>query len=170
MNAIILAALLTLAPGDNPAPEAYGQVAAVQATTQAASASVTVSAVSLAQTWTNVYEDVVSAHRRYDFTITNWDGNASIATNTLDVFNYADWMLGPTNMIVGPVVPSDVLMTNTVATGKALAAQYFVTNTLATVSASGHYGTATPDAAFVFGGTLVVTGAADGDIIKIIIK
>ena len=36
MNATILAVLLTLAPGDNPAPEAYGQVAAVQATTQAA--------------------------------------------------------------------------------------------------------------------------------------
>lgn len=31
MNATILAVLLTLAPGDNPAPEAYGQVAAVQA-------------------------------------------------------------------------------------------------------------------------------------------
>ena len=36
MNATIIAVLLTLAPGDNPAPEAYGQVAAVQATPEAA--------------------------------------------------------------------------------------------------------------------------------------
>ena len=170
MNVAILAALLTLFPGENAAPSEYGQVAAIEATTQAASATVTVSAVSTAETWTNVTKEVVTDHRRYDFVITNWDGNVSIATNVLDTFSYSDWMLGPTNMIVGPVRPSTVPVTNTVVAGKALAVRYVVTNSIGSVSVSSHFGTATPENKFFFGDKLVVGGAADGDSVKLILK
>ena len=160
MNVAILAALLTLFPGENAVPSEHGQVAAIEATTQSASATITVSAVSTAQTWTNVLQEVVTDHIRYDFAITNWDGNASIATNTLDTFSYSDWMLGTTNMIVGPVRPSTVPVTNTVVAGKAIAASYVVTNTLGTVAVSSHFGTATPENKFFFGDKFVEIGRA----------
>ena len=171
MLTIIFAALLTLSPGDNPNPAGYGQVAAIRATTQAATATVGVYAVTSARTWTNTYQTVITPHRRYDFVITNYDGAAAIATNTWDTFDYSDWMIGGiTNMIVGPVTPSTVPVTNTVVAGQALAAVYTVTNTLGTVSVSGHTGAATPEGAFVYGDTIYVSGAADGDEVKMILK
>lgn len=172
MNIAIIATILALLPGENAAPGAYGQVSAIEATTQAASATVGVSAVSTARTWTNALETVVTQHRRYDFAVTNWDGNASIATNTLDSFSYSDWLLGGvTNMIVGSVVPSNILVTNVVETGgKLLAAEYVVTNSLGSVSVSNHHGTATPENAHFFGGEIIVTGASDGDSVKLILK
>ena len=52
-----------------------------------------------------------------------------------------------------------------------VSASYAVTNTLATVSVSNHYGTATPSPAkFHFGDPLIVEGAKDGDSVKVILK
>ena len=168
---LIIATLLTLSPGENANPDAFGQVAAVRATTQSATATVKVSSVSIAQTWTNTYATVILPRRRYDFTITNWNGSAAVSTNTWDTFDYSDWKInGITNKIVGAVVPSTVPYTNTVVSGKALAARYVVTNELASVSVSSHNGEATPNGKYVYGDTLVVSGAADGDTVKLILK
>ena len=84
----------------------------------------------------------------------------------------ADWIINGTNFIVGRVTASAFLATNVVATGgKILAAEYTVTNDLASVTASAHYGVDSPDSAtFYFGDPIIVTGATDGDVIKLILK
>lgn len=52
-----------------------------------------------------------------------------------------------------------------------LAAEYTVTNDLASVTASSHYGVDSHDSAvYYFGDPIIVTGAADGDVIKLILK
>ena len=172
MNAAILAAIIALTPGFNQGIPAAGQVAAVQVVTQSAAPTVALKTVSTARTWTNALETVVSKHVRYDFAVTNFDGNAAIPTNTVDHFDYADWIVNGTNFIVGKVTASAFLATNVVETGgKILAAEYTVTNDLASVTASAHYGVDSPDSAtFYFGDPIIVTGATDGDVVKLILK
>lgn len=169
MNGIILAAMLTLAPGYNN-PGVAGEVVAVEAATSNATATVTVSAVQSFTTYTNVTAQVISFEPAWAVTYTNFDGEASVKTN---VVGYLDWdAFKATNgvqRIIGAPVRFDMPITNTVVTATVAADTYTATNTLATVTTDGHFGTVTTNA-FIFGGGIYVGGAEEGDIIKVIYK
>ncbi len=165
---------ITLAPGLNVLPGWHaggGKVLAVEAVTQNAAATVALSSVRSVTTYTNQLFEVVTPHDLYSFSITNYDGNAAISTNTVDVFSYSDWMRGTTNLIVGAVTHTRFAETNTVAAGRLPSTTYTVTNALLSVTTSGHYGTATPESSkFVFGGAINVSGAAEDDVITLIVE
>lgn len=169
MHSLIFAAILSLSPGYNNAGQA-GEVVAVQAATTNAAATVRVKSVDTLTTYTNVTAKVVSFETAYALTYTNFDGNASISTN---VFKYVDYDYFKTNgvsKIVSGPVRFDMPITNTVITGSAPSAFFVKTNDLATVATSGHFGSVAVTNKFLFGGGIVVEGAADGGAVKIIIK
>lgn len=170
--AVALAEVFALRPGINAVPAARGQFLAADAATTNASATVTIKALRNVASYTNTYKTVTTPHEVFSFTYTNFDGNASIATNVWDSFSYSDWVwTNGASKIVGPVTPSMTNVTETVQDGRALVAFWTVTNDLVTISASGHYGSASPETTtFVFTGDYLVGGASEDDSIFIIVK
>ena len=165
----ILAALLTLAPGYNNAGAA-GEVVAVSAATSNATATVAIKSVNTLTTYTNTTAQVVTFEAAWRVVYTNFDGSASITTN---VVGYLDWDAFKTNdvsKIIGSPVRFDMPTTNTVVTGQAISGFYAATNDIGTVTTSTHFGQAAITNKVIFGGGILVTGAADGDIIKLLIK
>lgn len=168
MNGIILAAMLTLNPGFNNVGVA-GEVVAIEAATSNATATVEVAAVNSLTLYTNVTEQVVSYDTAYALTYTNFDGEASIATNVLGYVDYDYFKTNGVSKIIAGPTRFDMPITNTVVKASVAAETYAVTNTIATVTTSAHFGQATTNA-YIFGGGLYVTGAGEGDIIKVIYK
>ena len=165
----ILAALLTLAPGYNNTGAA-GEVVAVSAATSNATATVAIKSVDALTTYTNTTAQVVTFEAAWRVVYTNFDGEAAITTN---VVGYLDWDAFKTNgvsKIISDPVRFDLPTTNTVVTGQAISGYYAATNDIGTVTTSAHFGQAAITNKVLFGGGVLVTGAADGDIIKIIIK
>lgn len=97
----------------------------------------------------------------------------SSTTYTTNVVGYLDYSAfcdtNGVSTIVGEPVRFDMPITNTVVKASVAAETYAVTNTIATVTTSAHFGQATTNAYF-FGGGLYVTGAGEGDIIRVIYK
>ena len=168
MNGIILAAMLTLNPGFNNVGVA-GEVVAIEAATSNATATVEVSAVNSLTLYTNVTEQVVSYDTAYALTYTNFDGEASIATNVLGYVDYDYFKTNGVSKIISGPTRFDMPITNTVVKASVAAETYAVTNTIATGTTSAHFGQATTNA-YIFGGGLYVTGAGEGDIIRVIYK
>lgn len=164
----ILAALLQLAPGYNNAGRA-GEVVAVQAATASATATVQVKAVDALTVYTNTTAQVVSFETAYALVYTNFDGNAAIETNILKYVDYDYFKTNGVSKIISGPTRFDMPITNTVITGRAPSAFYAVTNDLATVTTSGHFGSTVTNG-FLFGGGILVEGAAEGDTIKLILK
>lgn len=167
--ATILAALLTLAPGYNNTGAA-GEVVALSAATSNATATVAIKSVNALTTYTNTTAQVVTFEDAWRVVYTNYDGNAAITTN---VVGYLDWDAFKTNgvsKIVGEPVRFDLPTTNTVVTGQAISGYYAVTNDIGTVTTSAHFGQAATTNKFLLGGGILVTGAAEGDIINLLIK
>lgn len=169
MNSIILAALLTLQPGYNN-PGAAGEVVAIEAATTNATATIAIKSVQSITAYTNATAQVVNFETAYALTYTNYDGNAAIKTNVIGYVNYADFKTtnGVNKIISGPT-RFDMPITNTVITATVPAATYAKTNDLATVTTSAHFGNVTTNA-FLFGDGILVTGAAEGDSIKVLLK
>ena len=167
--AIFAAALLQLGGGYNNAGVA-GEVAAINAATSNATATVTVKSVESLTLYTNATQQVVTYEPAWRVTYTNYDGAASISTNVL---GYLDWeAFKSTNgvqRIIGEPVRFDMAITNTVIVGQVAAQTFAKTNTLATVTTSGHFGTVSTNA-FLFGGGILVDGAEPTDKINILIK
>lgn len=92
---------------------------------------------------------------------------------TTNVVGYVDWdAFNDTNgvqRIIGEPVRFDMPITNTVVTAQVAAETYTATNDLATVNVTDHFGTVVTNGV-IFGGGLLVTGAAEGDTVKILIK
>lgn len=171
MSVAALADVFALKPGLNSIAAARGQLAAVEALTTNASATVAVKSVRTVYAYTNAFAEVTTTHEVFSFVYTNFDGNAAIATNVWDSFSYDDWQTNGVSMIVGPVTPSTTNVTETVPDGRRVSQTFMVTNDLATVTASGHYGIASPESAtYVLGGEYLVTGASGDDAITIYIK
>lgn len=172
--------IVALRPGLNSAPSARGRIAAAQALTVSASATVAIKSVQTVTAYTNAYRDVTTAHTIYSFTVTNWNGSASFATNVWDSFAYADWTTraetspGVTNYvsrIVGRVSPSRTNTTESVIFARLPGTSYVVTNNLVSISASGHRGEESPESPTYFlGGDILVTGAGDDDIITLLLE
>ncbi|MBQ1428842.1 MAG: hypothetical protein IIZ06_04160, partial [Kiritimatiellae bacterium] len=101
---------------------------------------------------------------------TNYDGAAAIATNVLGYVDYDYFKTNGVSKIIQGPVRFDLPTTNTVVTGQAISGYYAATNDIGSVTTSAHFGQAAITNKVLFGGGVLVTGAADGDIIKIIIK
>ena len=159
-------------PGLNSLAAARGEFACADAVTTNATASIAVKSVRTVYAYTNAYKNVTTSHEVYSFTITNFDGNAAIATNVWDSFSYDDWLwTNGVSKIVGPVTPSSTNVTETVPDGRRVSGTFVVTNDLVTISASDHYGLAAPESTtYVLGGQYLVTGASADDSITIYIK
>lgn len=168
MNSIILAAMLTLTGGYNNAGVS-GEVVAIEAATSNATATVEVKSVSSYTVYTNATAEVVSYEPAWAVTYTNFDGEASIETNVVGRIDYSAFQTNGVSKIIGEPQKFDMPFTNVVVTAQVAAETYAVTNTIATVTTSAHFGQATTNA-YIFGGGLYVTGAGEGDIIKLIYK
>ena len=170
--AAALADVWALKPGLNSLAAARGEFACADAVTTNATASIAVKSVRTVYAYTNAYKNVTTSHEVYSFTITNFDGNAAIATNVWDSFSYDDWLwTNGVSKIVGPVTPSMTNVTETVQDGRALVASWTITNDLVTISASDHYGHAEPESTtFSLTGEYLVGGASEDDSIFIIVK
>ena len=165
----ILAALLTLAPGYNNTGAA-GEVVAVSAATSNATATVAIKSVNTLTTYTNTTAQVVTLETAYALTYTNYDGAAAIATNVLGYVDYDYFKTNGVSKIIKGPVRFDMPITNTVVTGQAISGYYAATNDIGSVTTSAHFGQAAITNKVLLGGGVLVTGAAEGDIINILIK
>lgn len=168
MHNIILAALLTLSPGYNN-PGAAGEVVAIEAATSNAAATVSLKTVKSFTTYTNATAQVVGFETAYALTYTNFDGAAAISTNVVGYVDYDFFRTNGVSKIVSGPSRFDMATTNTIVVGQLPSATYVKTNDLASVTTSGHFGSVTTNAALL-GDAILVTGAADGDQIKVLLK
>lgn len=168
MNSIILAALLTLNPGYNN-PGVAGEVVAIEAATTNATATIAIKSVQSITAYTNATAQVVNFETAYALTYTNFDGSAAISTNVIGYVDYDYFKTNGVSKIISGPTRFDMPITNTVIVATLPAATYAKTNDLATVTTSAHFGNVTTNA-FLFGDGILVTGAAEGDIINILIK
>ena len=170
MNSLILAALLTLNPGYNN-PGAAGEVVAIEAATSNATATVALKSVSALTTYTNATAQVVTFEAAWRVVYTNFDDTAAITTT---VVGYLDWdafkWTNGVQRIIGDPVRFDLPTTNTVVTGQAISGYYAATNDIGTVTTSAHFGQAAITNKVLFGDGILVTGAAEGDSIKVLLK
>ena len=65
--------IVALRPGLNQAPAVRGKIAAAEAVTVEASATVALKSVCTVTAYTNAYRDVTLSHTVYSFTVTNWN-------------------------------------------------------------------------------------------------
>lgn len=171
MSVAALADVFALRAGLNSLAAARGELAAADAVTTNASASIAVKSVRTVYAYTNAFADVTTTHEVFSFVYTNYDGNAAIQTNVWDSFSYDDWMTNGVSMIIGNVAVSTTNTVSTVPDGRRISDTFVVTNDLVTISASGHYGIASPESTtYVLGGQYLVTGAGEDDVITIYIK
>ena len=168
MNSIILAALLTLQPGYNN-PGVAGEVVAIEAATTNATATIAIKSVQSITAYTNATAQVVNFETAYALTYTNYDGAAAIATNVIGYVDYDYFKTNGVSKIISGPSRFDMPITNTVIVATLPAATYAKTNDLATVTTSAHFGNVTTNA-FLFGDGILVTGAAEGDSIKVLLK
>lgn len=169
MNSIILlAALLTLNPGYNN-PGAAGEVVAIEAATTNATATIAIKSVQSITAYTNATAQVINFETAYALTYTNYDGSAAIETNVIGWVDYDAFKTNGVSKIISGPTRFDMPITNTVITATLPAATYAKTNDLATVTTSAHFGNVTTNA-FLFGDGILVTGAAEGDQIKVLLK
>jgi hypothetical protein len=168
MNSIILAALLTLNPGYNN-PGVAGEVVAIEAATTNATATIAIKSVQSITAYTNATAQVVNFETAYALTYTNYDGSAAISTNVIGYVDYDYFKTNGVSKIISGPTRFDMPITNTAIVATLPAATYAKTNDLATVTTSAHFGNVTTNA-FLFGDGILVTGAAEGDSIKVLLK
>lgn len=168
MNSIILAALLTLSPGYNN-PGVAGEVVAIEAATTNAAATISISSVQSVTAYTNATAQVVNFETAFALTYTNFDGSAAISTNVVGWVDFDYFKTNGVSKIISGPTRFDLPITNTVVTATLPAETWAKTNALATITTSGHFGSVSTNA-YLFGDAILVTGAADGDSIKILIK
>lgn len=169
MNSLILAALISLAPGYNNVGAA-GEVVAIEAATSNATATVEIQAISSLTMYTNATAEVVTYEPAWKVTYTNYDGEASVTTNVVGKIDYSVFTTSNgVNQIIGTPSRFDLPTTNEVVTAQVAAETYVATNDIATITTSGHFGQTVTNA-YIFGGGILVTGAEIGDKINIIIK
>ena len=168
MNSLILAALLTLQPGYNN-PGVAGEVVAIEAATTNATATIAIKSVQSITAYTNATAQVINFDTAYALTYTNYDGSAAISTNVIGYVDYDYFKTNGVSKIISGPTRFDMPITNTVITATLPAATYAKTNDVASVTTSAHFGSVTTNA-FLFGDALLVTGAAEGDSIKVLLK
>lgn len=146
-----------------------GRIAAIEAVTVSADQSLKIQSIRTVTDATNAYRTVVVKRPRFDFTLTNWYGVASVSTNVWDRYDPLAWMPGGTNHLVGAVSETWIPFTNSVVVGVLPGVSYTVTNDVWSASASGHYKLAQPTNAFITGGSYLVT-CGPNDTVTVILE
>lgn len=164
------AATYQLHNGSNLVNIPGGEIVGIQCMTVDGSQSVTAKVVCSVTEVTNAYKTVSVPHVRYDFTITNYDGGASIATNVLDNFKYSDWRRGTTNLIVGAVKPVRTNITEQVSDGTRVKATYTKDIAIGNGTASNHYLLITPASTLNFFGGRIDVECGDSDNLVLLVK
>lgn len=169
MHTIILAALLMLNPGINDVGVA-GEVVAIEAATTNATGTIKIQSVQSITAYTNATAKVIRYETAFALTYTNMIGGAAIATNVIGYVDYGYFNTNGVRQIVSGPNRFDMPITNTVVTATVPSATYAKTNTLATVTTSSHFGSVTNQHPYILGEPILVSGAKDGDIVKILIN
>ena len=169
MFALVASAeLISLSKGLN-APGVSGRIVAVDALTEVANQAITIKAVKSLGIETNAVRQFVTDRVRYSFTLTNWYGVASVATNVWDRFDPIDFRPDNTNHIVGAVAEVWIPVTNQVVVGRALKETVVVTNDVWSGTASDHLKLDTPEGKFLTGDPILVT-CGESDTVKLIVE
>ena len=160
---------VSLHVGVNECPA--GEVAAFEAVTASNAAALKVSCVVTVRETTNAVAQTVERKVRYDFALTNWNGEAFVQTNVYDRFAWSDWEVDGTNHVCVAPSATNVVVTNTFTIGVP-GRTFAVTNALFDASSASHYLMATnPSLKYLSGrGSLVVTGASADDKLTLFIK
>ena len=166
--ALILAAVVTVSPGETPSGAAAGEIAAVRLKSTS-SADLELSMIETFTQFTNVYDEVVSYEPAFALTYTNFNGEAAISTNVLGRVDYDFFRTdaGVSKIIAGPT-RFDLAVTNVVKVGEAPGPSVSVTNSIITATVDG-ITTLNPTNVWWFGGgTFLLTpddASAQADIL-----
>lgn len=166
---LILAALVAVAPGENPSGAAAGEIAAVRLAATSSTA-LTLSKIESFATYTNTYEDVVYYETAYAISYTNFDGQAAISTNVIGYVDYDYFKTnGVSKILTGPT-RFDLPITNSVQTGEAVASLVTATNEILSATVNGFSVIAPTNAWWFGGGSFLLTPADAPASASIIIK
>ena len=149
--ALILAALVTVSPGETSSGAAAGEIAAVRLKSTS-STELELSMIESYTEFTNVYDEVVTYEPAFALTYTNYDGQAAISTNVLGYVDYDYFRTegGVSKIIAGPT-RFDLAITNLVEVGEAPATTVTVTNSIISATVDG-ITTLNPTNVWWFGG------------------
>lgn len=149
--ALILAALVTVSPGETPSGAAAGEIAAVRFKSTS-STELELSMIESFTEFTNVYDEVVTYEPAFALTYTNYDGQAAISTNVLGYVDYDDFKTesGVSKIIAGPT-RFDLAVTNLVQVGEAPGPTVTATNSIISATVDG-ITTLSPTNVWWFGG------------------
>lgn len=134
--ALILAALVTVAPGETPSGAAAGEIAAVRLSSPTSTA-IELSKIETFTEFTNVYADVVHFETAFALTYTNFDGEAAIETNVLKYVDFDYFKTNGVSKIIDGPVRFDLPVTNSVAVGEAPGETVTVTNSIISETVQG---------------------------------
>lgn len=159
-----------LHPGSNPCPA--GEVVAFEAVTVSNTAPISVKQILTVADSVPVYSNLVTDATQYSFTLTNWNGSASVSTNVLNNFSYSDWIdAGGTNHLASAVTVTTVPVTNSYLVGTTTANPFTRERTLFSASTASHILNVSTNGVYLSGaGQLTLTGATDDDLIFIFLK
>ena len=166
----IAATAVKLSPGANPCPE--GELVGIEAVTVSNTAPIAVKHTLTVAKSIPVYANIVRDATLYSFTLTNWNGSASVSTNVLNRFSYKDWIdAGGTNHLVGAVSASTVSVTNSVMVGVASTNHFTRLKTLFSASTSSHVLNVSTNGVWLSGaGEITLDGATADDSVYIFVK
>ena len=160
LSSLILAALVTVSPGETPSGAAAGEIAAVRLKATS-STELELSMIESFTQFTNVYDEVVTYEPAFALTYTNYDGQAAISTNVLGYLDYDYFRTdsGASKIIAGPT-RFDLAVTNLVEVGEAPATTVTVTNAIISATVDG-ITTLNPTNVWWFGGGSFLLTPAD---------
>ena len=133
---LILAALVTVAPGETPSGAAAGEIAAVRLASPTSTA-IELKTVETFSQFTNVYAETIHYETAFALTYTNFDGEAAIETNVLKYVDYDYFKTNGVSKIIAGPVRFDLPVTNIVAVGEAPGETVTVTNTILSETVQG---------------------------------
>lgn len=163
---LILAALVTVSPGETPSGAAAGEIAAVRLAATSSTA-LELSKIETFTQFTNVYAEAIHYETAFALTYTNFDGEAAIETNVLRYVDYDYFKTNGVSKIIAGPVRFDLPVTNIVAVGEAPGETVTVTNSILSATVDG-FTTLNPTNVWWFGGSFLLTpedASAQADII-----
>ena len=165
---LILAALVTVSPGETPSGAAAGEIAAVRLAATSSTA-LELSKIETFTQFTNVYAEAIHYETAFALTYTNFDGEAAIETNVLRYVDYDYFKTNGVSKIIAGPVRFDLPVTNIVAVGEAPGETVTVTNSILSATVDG-FTTLSPTNVWWFGGSFLLTPADASAQADIIIK
>lgn len=168
LSSLILAALVTVSPGETPSGAAAGEIAAVRLAATSSTA-LELSKIETFTQFTNVLAEAIHYETAFALTYTNFDGQAAISTNVLKYVDYDYFKTNGVSKIIAGPTRFDLPITNVVAVGEAPGPTVTVTNAIISATVNG-ITTLSPTNVWWFGGSFLLTPADASAQADIIIK